>query len=158
MLWWALWNWADIVEGKFRRHTQRPVFALENIFSSFLTYGQVHSATGNAFSRFLLWMVEKFANRVLPMRVPKANNGEYGILAVFPLFRRKFLRPWPRCVFFYICASDVCNVFGLFRYSWAKVRKILVPKASKMAALVTWFNFSRKMTYVQGRENIINIS
>lgn len=28
-LWWASWNRADIVEGKFRRHTQRPAFTLE---------------------------------------------------------------------------------------------------------------------------------
>lgn len=89
-LWWALWNRANIVERKFRRHTQSPVFAFENKLSSVLLYGRVYSSVGNTFSRFLSRMVEKFTNRLSPMLVPKANNGVCGILALSSTFRRKF--------------------------------------------------------------------
>lgn len=88
-LWWASWNRADIVEGKFRRHTQRPAFGLEMKFSSFSVYSSVSSFEGNAFLRFIWQMEEEIWNRVSPVLVPKANNGECGILTVSPAFSQK---------------------------------------------------------------------
>lgn len=88
-LWWALWNRADIVERKFRRHTQRPAFALEMKFSSFWIYRSVSSSEGNVLLRFIWRMVEEIWNRVSLVLVPKANNGECGILTVSPVFSQK---------------------------------------------------------------------
>lgn len=92
-LWWALWNRADIVEGKFRRHTQRPVFALEIKLLSFWMYSSVSSTEGNAFLWFIWRMVEEVWNRVSTMLVPKANNSECGIFTVSPVFSQKFYVP-----------------------------------------------------------------
>lgn len=89
VLWWASWNGADIVEGKFRRHTQRSAFALEMKFSSFSIYSSVSSSEGNAFLRFIWRMEGEIWNRVSPVLVPKANNGECGILTVSQVFSQK---------------------------------------------------------------------
>ena len=58
-------------------------------FSSFSIYSSVSSSEGNAFLRFIWRMEGEIRNRLSPVLVPKANNGECGILTVSPAFSQK---------------------------------------------------------------------
>lgn len=58
-------------------------------FSSFSICSSVSSSEGNAFLRFIWRMEGEIRNRVSPVLVPKANNGECGICTVSPAFSQK---------------------------------------------------------------------
>ena len=89
------------------------VFAVENDYSSPLSYAKVSPGVGSGFKRFLSRKVGKLAHFFSPLRVSNANNGGCRISCCFTGVQIKCYWSWLGCVFFRIPATNFSHFSAL---------------------------------------------